>query len=160
LIFRTEIAENPSRLVPVQFTKEDVMKSMKGRVLVGVAFLVAVASQALPYDRPTASGAQRSDITIAPVQCGGPKWIANVRLDAQGVIGSGGPHVQLLSTSAMGLSGAPSDQTAGGGTSIMLTVTVDDARAMGQALLDWADNPTDSVIFSRQRRYPAPPVVY
>lgn len=130
------------------------------RVLLSALFLLGIGAMAYPahaFDRRPVVAEQK-----APTQCEapGPKWIATVRFDAQGVIGAAGPHLQVLSSSAMGLSGVPAAATAGGGTSIMLTITPDEAREFGQALLDWADNPTDSTVFSRIRKYPTPPNAY
>lgn len=129
------------------------MSVLTKRLLIAAAILGAIASQALPaeaYDRPVATP------SIAPVQCGGPKWIATVRLDVEGVIVDGNPHVQVLSTTAMGLSGAPSSSSASSGSSVRLTISPDEARALGQSLFEWAENPTDILIFSRERKYPAP----
>jgi hypothetical protein len=120
-----------------------------------------LAGLILSFAGGTAEAYERGAVSKAPVVCEapGPKWIATVRLDMSGVIVNSDAHLQVLSTSAMGLAGVPSAATAGGGTSVMMTLTPDEAREMGQRLIDWADSPTDSVVFTRVRKYPTPPGV-
>lgn len=94
----------------------------------------------MPFDRPLPKAAGSA-----------AHWIATVRFDVTGVIVEAGPHLQVLTSTAMGKAGVPQSQTAGGGTSIIMTITPQEARELADALNAWADNPTDSVVFSRAR---------
>jgi hypothetical protein len=114
------------------------------RLLLAVALVAIYSSQALPAE-PRFPKRQ-------PIDMGdGGTWVATIRVDMSGVILDAGPHVQMLCTSAMGKSGVPQNVTAGGGSSVMMALTPEEAREMADALTAWADNPTDSVIFTRSR---------
>ncbi len=114
--------------------------SLAALVLVGFsASAFAGEKQATPPKRP-------------PVVEGSPEtWVAKVRFDATGVITDAGPHVQMLCTTAMGKLGAPASQTAGGGSSVMMALTPEEARELAESLISWADSPTDTQIFLRVR---------
>jgi hypothetical protein len=76
-------------------------------------------------------------------------WVSGVRLDVSGEAGED-PYVAILMTVATGKSAAQS-QTASGYGTIRLTLNPEEARALGQALEAWADDPTAGTLFVRTR---------
>ncbi len=116
------------------------------RLILATLFLGAIASQALPADK-AANPPKRAPIVYGD----GAEWVAHVRFDVSGVLLEEGPHVQVLCTTAMGKAGAPASMTAGGSSGVMMAITPEEARELADALNAWADNPTDSVVFSRVR---------
>jgi hypothetical protein len=103
------------------------------RVLAGSLLVALLASEALPAGRTAGT------------------WIAQVRLDVLGTEDGPDPYVRIVLSPSVGKAGVPMSQSAGmhGGTS--LTMTPAEARAMGEALIAWADNPTETTIYTRTR---------
>jgi len=117
------------------------MKSMKVRIVLAVAFLAAIASQALPAERGE------------PVEKSAPRWFTVGRLDVSGTDDSNPSQffAQVVCTTYGERFGVPQTESSNMRSEVRVNLSPAEARALANALIAWADNPTHTMIFTATR---------
>lgn len=81
----------------------------------------------------------------------GGEWVGQVRFEVQGSDDGTDPYLHVFLMSMAGRPGVPLSQSGGTGCNTSIGLSPAEARALAEALNEWAEDPTSNTVYLKVR---------